>query len=168
MASAAQNALGTRPNYNAQSMARALGWFSIALGVAELVAPGAIKHKVGTPGPKGLLQSYGAREIASGLAILSSENPVRMVWSRVAGDMLDLATLVPALSKDNPHRTGGSAAFAFVVAAMALDLYVAMQHDEVKIPPRHRSGLRLNQRPADLPIGYAPTHRASAATLDEA
>jgi hypothetical protein len=76
--------------------------------------------------------------------------------------------LVLALSRDNPHRAGGSAAFAFIVAAIALDLYFAMQRDEVKIPPRHCSGLRLNQRPADLPIGYAPGHRASATTLDEA
>lgn len=79
------------PNHGARAMARGLVWFSLALGLAELVAPGTIKRNVGTPGPKGVLQAYGAREIAGGLAILASARPVSMVWGRVAGDLLDLA-----------------------------------------------------------------------------
>lgn len=122
----------TRPNHQARTLARGLGWFSIALGLTELIAPGTIKRQVNTPGPKGVLQAYGAREIAGGIAILASNRPVSMVWGRVAGDLLDLATLLPTLSKSNPQQRGGEAAFAFVVAATAMDLYVAMQGDDIE------------------------------------
>jgi hypothetical protein len=115
-------------------MARGLGWFSLALGLTELVAPGTIKRNVGTPGPKGVLQAYGAREMAGGLAILASDRPVSMVWGRVTGDLLDLATLLPALRKSNPHRRGGEAAFVFVAMATAMDLYVALQGDDIRAP----------------------------------
>lgn len=121
----------TRPNHAARKLARGLGWFSLALGLTELIAPGTIKRNVGTPGPKGVVRAYGLREIAGGLAILASNRPVGMVWSRVAGDLLDLATLMPALSKRNRQRTGGEAAFAFVALATAMDFYVAMQGDDV-------------------------------------
>jgi len=121
----------SRPNERAQGMARLLGWFSIALGAAELAAPGSIKTNVGTPGPKGLVQAYGLREIGAGIAILTSPKPVAMTWTRVAGDLLDIATLLPALSKDNPHRVGAEGAMAFVLLATAMDVYTAMQGDEL-------------------------------------
>ena len=129
-------AIRTRPNTQAQAVARGLGWFSIALGLTELFAPGTIKRNIGTPGPGVLLQAYGLREIAAGVAILASEKPVGMVWGRVVGDLLDIATLLPALRQDNPHRGGGAAAMAFVIAATALDVAVALQGDEreVEVP----------------------------------
>ena len=47
-------------------MARALGWFSIGLGMTELLAPRRITRALGMEGTEGLLRFYGAREIASG------------------------------------------------------------------------------------------------------
>ena len=149
----------TRPNTQAQSMARALGWFSIALGVAELVAPGSIKRNVGTPGPKGVVQGYGVREIVSGIAILASPKPVSMVWSRVAGDLLDIATLVPALGNDRRASGAAEGAMMFVAAAAAMDLYVALQGDRVPEEPHFDKGLRLNRRPSGLGEGVAPANR---------
>jgi len=119
-----------RPNQTAQTLARGLGWFSIALGVVELLAPGAIKRNVGTPGPSAVVAGYGLREIGAGVAILMARKPVQKVWGRVAGDAVDLATLMPAMSRHNPQRANASAALAFVLAATALDLYVALQGDE--------------------------------------
>jgi hypothetical protein len=144
-----------RPNHNARAMARGLGWFSLALGLTELVAPGTIKRNVGTPGPKGVLQAYGAREIAGGLAILASDRPVRMVWARVAGDLLDLATLLPALSKSNPKRLGGEAAFAFVALATAMDLYVALHGDDI-----------AGSGQAEISVGSQQTRKALPAPLN--
>ena len=118
----------------ARSMAKALGWFSLALGAAELLAPGTIKRDVGTPGPKEVVTAYGLREIGAGVAILASEKPVSMVWGRVAGDVLDLLTLAPALSRNNPHRTAAVGALGFVAVATAMDVFVAMQGDA---PDRH-------------------------------
>jgi hypothetical protein len=124
----------SRVNHNARTAAKALGWFSLALGVGELVAPGTIKRHVGTPGPRGVLQAYGLREMLAGAAILASDRPVAMVWGRVAGDVLDIATLLPALSRDNPRREGGMAAMGFVALATAMDVWVAMQGDATEEP----------------------------------
>ena len=50
----------------ADRAARALGWFSIGLGMAELVAPGRLARMLGLDGKDGLIRSFGARELASG------------------------------------------------------------------------------------------------------
>jgi len=56
-------------------VARGLGYFSIALGVAELVAPAAICRAAGVRGLETVVRGYGAREIAAGVAILGSHGP---------------------------------------------------------------------------------------------
>jgi len=81
-------------------LSRALGWFSIALGVTELVAPRRITQALGMEGNEGLVRAYGAREIGSGLLSLSIEKNVGL-WSRVAGDALDIATVATALRPGN-------------------------------------------------------------------
>ncbi|HEV7415500.1 MAG TPA: cyclase dehydrase, partial [Tianweitania sediminis] len=115
---------------SASRAARLLGWFSIALGLVELVTPGTLKRKIGIPGPKGVVSAFGLREIGAGVGILRSDRPVRMVWGRVAGDLADLFTLMPAMARSNPNRATASAALAFVLAATAVDLYVALQGDD--------------------------------------
>jgi hypothetical protein len=113
----------------ARTLARGLGWFSLALGAAELIAPGSIRRRTGAPVFDRIIQAYGLREAATGVALLAAEKPVRLVWTRVAGDLVDIATLLPALRPDNPHRAGAQAALAFVLLATATDLAVAVQGD---------------------------------------
>ena len=115
---------------HARTLARGLGWFSLALGAAELIAPGSIRRRTGAPVFDQIIQAYGAREVATGVALLAADKPVRLVWTRVAGDLVDIATLLPALRPDNPHRQGANAALAFVLLATATDLAVAIQGDE--------------------------------------
>ncbi len=95
-----------------------------------MLAPGSIKRNTGVPGPTTLVRGYGLREIATGAALRAADRPVRLVWGRVAGDLLDIATLLPALRGDNPHRAGAAGALGFVLAATAADLAVAMQGDD--------------------------------------
>lgn len=117
----------------AHDLAKVLGWFSIALGLAELAGPKTIRKGTGA-GPKSLLRLFGLREIGAGLLILTARKPVDMVWGRVAGDALDLVALLPTLGRRNRHRLGGAAAFAFVVAATAIDVCVAMQGNKPSHP----------------------------------
>jgi len=84
-------------------MAHALGWFSLALGAAELFAAGRLARTLGMEGKENLIRAYGVREIGAGMMCLSPDKTVG-VWSRVAGDGLDLATLYGALNDDNPRR----------------------------------------------------------------
>src|SRR3954454_5128320 len=74
-------------------LARALGWFSLGLGIAEIVAPRRFTRALGMEGSEGLVRAYGAREIAAGMMTLSPDKTVGL-WSRVAGDGLDILTLL--------------------------------------------------------------------------
>jgi hypothetical protein len=106
------------------SFARFLGFFSIALGVAELVAPRAVSRAAGMGGDQpGLLRGYGAREVATGIGILASKNPSPWLWARVAGDALDMAT-VGMGRRRNQGRTAAVALVALAGVA-ALDVVAA-------------------------------------------
>lgn len=101
-------------------LARALGWFSIGLGVAELVAPGRIARTLGLEDKEGLIRAYGARELASAVPTLSIDKPVGLA-ARIAGDALDLGTLATALHRDNPQRRNAAIATALVAGITLLD-----------------------------------------------
>ncbi len=109
-----------------EGLARALGWFSIGLGLAELVAPQGVARLIGIEGDAGnrrLLRSMGVREIASGVGILSQRKPTPWVWSRVAGDAIDLALLGSAIRSENAQKGRVVAATAAVLGVTALDVY---------------------------------------------
>lgn len=105
----------------ADRLARALGWFSIGLGVAELVAPGKLARSLGLDGKEGLIRGYGARELASAVPTLSIDKPVGLA-ARLGGDVLDLATLATALHGDNPKRRNAAVATALVLGITLLDI----------------------------------------------
>jgi hypothetical protein len=106
-----------------KTVARALGWFSIGLGAAELLAPGALGRFLGT-GRTRLLRGFGAREIAAGIGILAGERVAPWVWARVAGDALDLAALVLAIAGGERRRNALIATGA-VAGVTALDVLCA-------------------------------------------
>lgn len=110
-----------------KGLATFLGWFSVGLGVAELVAPEMISQITGVRNRK-LLQFYGLREIASGVAVLSCGRPVMGMWSRVVGDAIDLATLGEAMV-DNDRQGSALAMRAAVAVAgvTALDVLAATE-----------------------------------------
>lgn len=72
-------------------LARGLGWFSLALGAAELFAASPIGRMLGTR-RTGWICAFGSREVAAGLVILARSRPgAGPIWFRVGGDVLDLA-----------------------------------------------------------------------------
>jgi hypothetical protein len=105
----------------ADDMARGLGWFSMALGIAELVAPHAITRVLGMEGKEGLVRAFGAREIVAGMTSLSTEKTAGL-WSRVGGDVLDIATLLTAYRDENPKKHNVGLALAAVVGITLIDL----------------------------------------------
>jgi uncharacterized membrane protein len=116
------------PSSSAKRLARGLGWFSVGLGITELLAPRAIAKISGVSNAHtGLIRLYGLRELASGIAIFSQEKPTEAVWSRVAGDALDLASLGVAFTSPDAKRGRVAFATANVLAVTALDLICAKQ-----------------------------------------
>lgn len=92
---------------------RALGWFSIGLGLAEALAPKTMAKAIGAEGYEGVVCAFGLREIATGIGILSGERPAAgWLWARVGGDALDLAFLgmAAACNRDNGGRVAIAAA----------------------------------------------------------
>jgi hypothetical protein len=84
-------------------LGKMLGWFSLGLGLIELLAPHRITRALGMQGQEALVRAYGAREISSGMLSLSTEKNLGL-WSRVGGDGIDISTLLTALRDDNPRR----------------------------------------------------------------
>ena len=107
---------------NDDRLARGLGWFSIALGAAEVLAPGTLGRALGMKDKEGLLRTYGLREIATGVAILSATDPAPWIWARVGGDALDIATLTQSFDADNPKKGNVGIALAAVAGVTALDV----------------------------------------------
>lgn len=103
-------------------LVKALGWFSIGLGLAELIAPRRMSRLVGTRKQHPvLMRLLGLREIVSGVGILSRRRPTGFLWSRVAGDAMDLALLSTTLMT-SPHKHRTKAATAAVAGVTALDV----------------------------------------------
>src|SRR3954470_14072912 len=93
-------------------LVRHLGWVSLGVGALEIFAPERITRALGMEGQESLVRAYGFREVASGMLSLSIEKNAGL-WSRVAGDGLDLATLMAALRDDNPKKA--NVAFALML-----------------------------------------------------
>ncbi len=126
---------------NAHALARGLGWFSLGLGAAEVLAPKALSRWLGMKDGAALLQSYGAREILAGIGILASSNPTPFVWSRLGGDAVDLATLAAGIREDNPNNGNIGIALAAVFGATLADAVCAgslQQHDDEDRQRRRR------------------------------
>lgn len=125
---AAERAEPGMPKSGPKKLAKGLGWFSIGLGMTELLAPDLIAKISGVPNSRpGLIRLYGLREIAAGIAIFSQKEPAAGVWSRVAGDALDLASLGMAFTSPDAKRGRVALATANVLAVTALDLIAAKQ-----------------------------------------
>ena len=126
-----------------QRTAYGLGWFSVGLGLAEILAPRALGRAIGLgygPMKGSIFRGYGLREIAAGVGILSRRRPAAWMWARFVGDLLDLASLGTAMGT---HRRGRDRArIAGAIGAVA-----------------RRDGARLPHRPSP---GKAPGPSAQA------
>lgn len=110
-------------------LATFLGLFSIGLGLWELTDPRGVAATSGVP-YTGVIQGYGAREIASGLTILSGHTAAGL-WSRVAGDALDLATAAAAYTGadgDADRRRKVVQTLAALLGVTVLDVVAATSH----------------------------------------
>jgi uncharacterized membrane protein len=117
-----------------------LGWFSVGLGLAEIAAPGSVARLIGVPDTeqnRGTLRMLGLREMTSGIGILSQSHPTGWVWSRVAGDVMDLSLLSSAMNSEDAQKTRVAAATAAVAGVTALDLLCSDQLSRMGSEPQH-------------------------------
>jgi hypothetical protein len=93
----------------ADRLGRSLGWVGMGLGVAELLFARRITAALG---------------IASGVLTLSVDTDAGL-WTRIAGDALDIAALAAALNKRDANRGAVGMALAMVVGITMLDIVAA-------------------------------------------
>lgn len=112
----------------AERLAKMLGWFSIGVGVAQLVTPRNVSRAAGIEQRPLLMRALGVREIASGVGILTQRRRTGWLWSRVAGDAMDLALLGIAARSPRSERRLVSLATAMVAGVTVLDLLSSVEN----------------------------------------
>jgi uncharacterized membrane protein len=117
-------------------LAQAFGWFSIGLGLVELLAPRALGQAIGVGDHRAALRLIGARQFVSGVGLLSERGAGSWAWSRAAGDAVDLALLSAALRSPCARPGRIVLAAATVLGLTAVDLYIGrrLMQSGVAIP----------------------------------
>jgi uncharacterized membrane protein len=108
--------------------ASVLGWFSLGLGVQQLLAPRRVDRLIGVPDNAESTQwqrIVGARELVAGAGILFQRRPTAFLWARVAGDAMDLALLAKAFGSKRNSAGRLAAATASVAGIALVDMFTA-------------------------------------------
>ena len=114
------------PNLDAATLAQGLGWFSVAVGAAAVLAPRALGSAAGlSRETRGMVRSIGVRELAVGIGILSRRNPAPWLWARTVGDAVDLSLLLTSMAPGRPGRARAAFSFTAVAGLLALDALAA-------------------------------------------
>lgn len=137
--------------YPEDRVAKSLGWFSVGLGLLEIIAASRVTRALGMEGSEGVVRAFGAREVMSGIVTLSPDRKVGL-QSRIAGDALDIAVLLSALTPYNPKRNNVKAALMGVVAITALDVFGAWA---LSARQQRGSPTRLYHDRSGFPAGFS-------------
>ena len=103
------------------TVGRALGWLSLGLGIAAMFRSRSLGAAIGMESHEGALKMAGARELVAATGLLGSGNPTPWLWSRVVGDVMDLAMLGGA-AVQGARRNRALAALGVVAAVTAVDI----------------------------------------------
>jgi len=117
-----------RTDSRTRTLATSLGVASLTLGLSELLAPQSVARLAGiepTERSKLGIRLLGLRECGHGAAILLGSP--RLVWTRVAGDALDVALLAKALTASGADRRRGAVAMGALAVIGAVDVWAAKQ-----------------------------------------
>lgn len=111
---------------NSQALTRGLAFFSVGLGLTELLAPRTVARAIGIDEENELLlRSLGVRELGAGVGIMQG-NPGTFLWTRVGGDIMDLGLLAAALRSRRTERNRLFSAMAVVAGITALDVAASL------------------------------------------
>jgi uncharacterized membrane protein len=139
-------------NAEAVSVARGLGWFSVGLGVAQILAPRAVCRLAGMPPVTALTRLCGVRELVCGIGILTGSDAAPWMKARVAGDVMDLACLAGAAPFARADRGRIAVACGAVAGVTALDVYCSRAlADKREVSPLHvRATIVVNKTRQEL------------------
>jgi uncharacterized membrane protein len=112
-----------------EKLVQGLAWFSVGLGLTALLAPRTLGSVAGLGGRSGLVRMVGARELASGIGLMSSRDSTPWLWSRVAGDAMDILTLgAVALKPTGGGNLRALLSLALVAGVTAADVSASLRY----------------------------------------
>jgi hypothetical protein len=110
-----------------------LGQNAIGLGLWGLLAPRSVNRFLGLRNPVAWTRAlFGARELATGMALFSDPTKSSALWARVAGDVFDIAVLSALTHRANAKRGNAKLALGVVLAVTALDVVAAVRMTNVE------------------------------------
>src|SRR3954449_7178874 len=116
---------------DSMKLAKGLGWFSIGLGLTEMLAPGWLARTIGVSEERsGLLRAMGAREAVTGVGVLMQDRPTEGMWGRVAGDAVDISLLATAFKSPRSAKGRLAGALGMVLGVTLLDVVCARNLQE--------------------------------------
>ena len=130
--------------------AAGLGWFSIGLGLAEIIVPNELARLIGVKNRPAIFAALGVRELLTGIGILAQRRPAGWLWSRVAGDVMDLSLLGAAFTDRRNDQEKIEAAAAAVAGVMVADVICALQHSRETGPIRVEKVVAIDRAPEEL------------------
>lgn len=142
-----------------EQRAKLLGLFSLGLGLSQLAAPDGLATLIGikpSARTRWTMRALGLREILSGMGILARPRSAGPVWTRFAGDAIDLALLGSAHGQrgTRPERllavTGAVAGVALVDAYAAVHLSRNATLQKLVRPIHVVRSITINRSPADV------------------
>lgn len=139
---------------NSTQLARGLGWFSIGLGVTEVLAPRALEKFLGVRHSSWLIRLMGLREIASGVGILGRRRQTDWLWARVGGDVIDIAGLGMALGSSTANTGNIAGALVAVGGVTTLDVCCAQEMSRKNGAGEHhmtvRKSIQINRSAQEI------------------
>ena len=115
------------------TLSGALGQNAIGLGVWGTFFPKSVNRFLGMDAHPAVIQTAcGLREFYTGFSLVGDPTRTDVLWTRVAGDVFDLAVLSRLNRADNPKRGNVRIALGVVAAVTALDLLAAVRMSTVK------------------------------------
>jgi len=131
-----------------------LGWFSVGLGLAQLLAPRKMARLIGAsdgPGTRRLIRALGVRELTAGVGLLSRRRPARWLWARLAGDLMDLGLLGNLLRSRRARRLRIGGALAAVAGVTVVDAWLGRQTGAAARETRTvRRSITIGRPPAEV------------------
>jgi uncharacterized membrane protein len=106
--------------------ANALGWFSLALGLTQILIPKRMAKLIGVRDNRKtrmMMRAVGLREIAAGAVIFTQNRPVLGLRARALGDIMDLMLLGAAFQSRKSQRERLMAATAAVLGVFIPDMF---------------------------------------------
>lgn len=134
-----------------------IAWFSVALGVTQIVAPDTLARLIGmrpTQTTRTTMRAIGVRGLTTGFGLLSNAKSSPWLWARLAGDMVDLSLLATGVGRRADDRSRAGRAALAVGSVAALDLLAATRSRRTHRQRLEADGFASVEETVQGPLSY--------------